>query len=55
MSSPLPQPRTFREGEVLGLRLMQDGRHDEALKGELLASNVPNIISLICMMYFATK
>ena len=30
-----PNPKTFREGEVLGLRLMQSGKHDEALKGEL--------------------
>ena len=27
-------PQTFREAEVAGLRLMQDGRHEEALKGE---------------------
>jgi hypothetical protein len=30
-----PNPKTFREGEVLGLRLMQSGKHDEALQGEL--------------------
>lgn len=29
-----PNPKTFREGEVLGLRLMQSGKHDEALRGE---------------------
>lgn len=29
-----PNPKTFREGEVLGLRLMQGGKHDEALEGE---------------------
>jgi hypothetical protein len=27
-------PETFREGEIIGLRYMQDGRHEEALKGE---------------------
>jgi hypothetical protein len=27
-------PTTFREAEVLGLRYMQDGRYEEALKGE---------------------
>ena len=27
-------PKTFREGEVMGLRLMQAGQYDEALKGE---------------------
>jgi len=26
-------PTTFREGEVLGLRYMQDGQYTEALKG----------------------
>jgi hypothetical protein len=29
-----PQPLNFREAEVLGLRLMQEGRHEEALKGK---------------------
>lgn len=32
-----PSPKTFREGEVLGLRLMQSGKHEEALKGEFIA------------------
>jgi hypothetical protein len=27
------QPTNFREAEVLGLRFMQDGRYEEALKG----------------------
>lgn len=27
-----PSPTTFREAEVLGLRLMQEGRHEDALK-----------------------
>ena len=27
-------PATFREGEVLGLRLMQAGRHEEAVASE---------------------
>jgi len=27
-----PSPETFREAEVLGLRLMQEGQHDQALK-----------------------
>eukprot|EP00984_Skeletonema_dohrnii_P038908 scaffold42694_cov205-Skeletonema_dohrnii-CCMP3373.AAC.1 len=31
-SQALPPPSTFREAEVAGLRLMQDGRHEEALK-----------------------
>ena len=26
-------PKTFREGEIMGLRLMQDGRPEDALKG----------------------
>jgi len=30
---PSPQPINFREAEVLGLRLMQEGQHEEALKG----------------------
>jgi tetratricopeptide (TPR) repeat protein len=29
---PSPQPINFREAEVLGLRLMQEGQHEEALK-----------------------
>jgi len=31
-----PSPETFREAEVLGLRLMQEGQHDQALKGKTL-------------------
>ncbi|KAL7531875.1 hypothetical protein ACHAXR_004285, partial [Thalassiosira sp. AJA248-18] len=34
-------PKTFREGEVLGLRLMQDGRHEEALKAFKQAMQLP--------------
>jgi len=30
-----PSPETFREAEVLGLRLMQEGQHEEALKGKI--------------------
>lgn len=29
----LPQPRTFREAEILGLKRMQQGNYQEALKG----------------------
>jgi hypothetical protein len=29
----IPDPASFREAEVLGLRLMQEGRFDEALVG----------------------
>lgn len=29
----IPEPTNFREAEVLGLRLMQEGRFDEALVG----------------------
>ena len=28
-----PRPLNFREAEVLGLRFMQEGRHEDALKG----------------------
>lgn len=31
------KPTNFREAEVLGLRYMQDGRYEEALKGEFSA------------------
>ncbi|KAL7512478.1 hypothetical protein ACHAXN_009450 [Cyclotella atomus] len=34
-------PTTFREAEVLGLRYMQDGRYDEALKAFKLAMSLP--------------
>ena len=30
------KPTTFREAEVLGLRFMQDGQYEEALKGKLI-------------------
>lgn len=33
-SSSEPAPTTFREAEVLGLKLMQDGDYDLALKGK---------------------
>eukprot|EP00579_Thalassiosira_antarctica_P001331 CAMPEP_0201868392 /NCGR_PEP_ID=MMETSP0902-20130614/2296_1 /ASSEMBLY_ACC=CAM_ASM_000551 /TAXON_ID=420261 /ORGANISM="Thalassiosira antarctica, Strain CCMP982" /LENGTH=211 /DNA_ID=CAMNT_0048393731 /DNA_START=14 /DNA_END=649 /DNA_ORIENTATION=+ len=39
-SSPIT-PKTFREGEVLGLRLMQDGSHEEALKAFKKAMTLP--------------
>lgn len=33
-SAAVPRkPQTFREGEIMGLRLMQDGRHEDALNG----------------------
>jgi hypothetical protein len=32
-SSETPTPTTFREAEVLGLRLMQEGNYQEALDG----------------------
>ena len=31
----LPEPTTFREAELLGLRQMQEGNYEEALKGTL--------------------
>jgi hypothetical protein len=31
---PSPNPQTFREAEVLGLKLMQSGNYKDALKGE---------------------
>ncbi|KAL7520836.1 hypothetical protein ACHAWX_005540 [Stephanocyclus meneghinianus] len=40
-SSQQPQPTTFREAEVLGLRYMQDGRYEEALKAFKLAMTLP--------------
>jgi len=39
-SQALPPPTTFREAEVAGLRLMQDGRHEEALKGKFGSYNI---------------
>jgi len=36
-SIPEPSLTTFREAEVLGLRLMQEGNYEEALKGMLLS------------------
>ncbi len=29
-----PRPTTFREAEVYGLRLMQEGKYEQALKGK---------------------
>mmetsp|Transcript_21646 Transcript_21646/g.45708 ORF Transcript_21646/g.45708 Transcript_21646/m.45708 type:complete len:209 (-) Transcript_21646:604-1230(-) len=44
----IPDPVTFREAEVLGLRLMQEGRFDEALiafqKGMKLPGSRPDVI-----------
>jgi len=44
----IPDPTTFREAEVLGLRLMQEGRFDEALvafqKGMKLPGSRPDVI-----------
>eukprot|EP00985_Skeletonema_marinoi_P004479 scaffold1955_cov122-Skeletonema_marinoi.AAC.7 len=42
----LPPPSTFREAEVAGLRLMQDGRHEEALKENQACSSL-----LYCTIY----
>lgn len=37
---PAPmKPKTFREGEVMGLRLMQDGKPEEAIKGRARPPN----------------
>ena len=33
VASDAPNPTTFREAEVLGLRLMQEGNFEEALVG----------------------
>lgn len=33
MSSDSSNPKSFREAEVLGLRLMQEQKYDEALEG----------------------
>ena len=32
----IPVPQTFREAEILGLRLMQEGNHEQALEGMVL-------------------
>lgn len=32
-SSKEPQPRTFREAEVLGLKFMQERKFEDALEG----------------------
>jgi hypothetical protein len=36
----LPQPRTFREAEILGLKRMQQGNYQEALKGTSVVLSV---------------
>jgi hypothetical protein len=33
-SSPTPTLETFREAEIVGLRFMQEGKHEQALEGE---------------------
>ena len=35
-----PDPTTFREAEVLGLRMMQEGKFDEALVGTWQSYNI---------------
>ena len=37
----VPTPTTFREAEVMGLKLMQEGEHEEALKAFKTAMNLP--------------
>ncbi|KAL7526800.1 hypothetical protein ACHAWF_001913 [Thalassiosira exigua] len=39
--APPPPPETFREGEVIGLRLMQGGRYEEAIAAFRLALTLP--------------
>lgn len=34
-TNEVPDPATFREAEILGLRLMQEGNFEEALVGTL--------------------
>ena len=43
-SSSAPEPTTFREAEVLGLKLMQQGDYDSALKGMCLVSFVNRLL-----------
>lgn len=49
-SHSIPPPSTFREAEVAGLRLMQDGRHEEALKGECYLS-----FAIFCFVEVITR
>lgn len=60
-SSETPSPTTFREAEVLGLRLMQEGNYQEALDGtyiyeyvtpnmELCSTVVHKIVSLLLLL-----
>ena len=45
-------PKTFREGEIIGLRYMQDGMHEEALKGKRSRNILrkSNLCTLIILM-----
>lgn len=38
MADSAPEPTTFREAEILGLRLMQDGDYQGALDGTLTST-----------------
>jgi len=49
-SSAVPRkPQTFREGEIMGLRLMQDGKHEDALNGMYI------IILCVCLYVYFKK
>ena len=37
----IPEPTTFREAEVIGLRFMQEGRHEDALTAFKMAMKLP--------------
>ena len=37
----IADPTTFREAEVIGLRFMQEGRHEDALKAFKMAMKLP--------------
>lgn len=47
-------PTTFREAEVLGLKLMQEEKYEDALKGNVNTTDISMIVSHV-MIYIYTK
>lgn len=43
-SMDAPDPTSFREAEILGLRLMQEGNFEEALIGTCLAPDIRYVV-----------
>jgi hypothetical protein len=46
-ANEVPDPSTFREAEILGLRLMQEGNFDQALVGTLFRGGTTDTTTFV--------